>query len=153
MTNEELKQYILSLVPDAVVEEGKQFLSFTVNSEHIHPLSKKLKENPQTTFDYLFCLTAVDWLTYFTVVYHLTSTTAKHTIVIKAKVADRNNPRIDTVCDLWSTAEFLEREVYDLFGIRFNNHPDLRRLLLDEDWEGYPLRKDYVDEANIVELE
>ena len=76
----------------------------------------------------------------------------RNLLVFSAQTADREDPNLDTVCDIWPTAEFHEREVYDLFGIRFNNHPDLRRLLLTDDWEGYPLRKDYVDEINIVSL-
>jgi len=86
------------------------------------------------------------------VVYHLNSTQHKHYIVLKVKTDDRVNPNFDTVCDIWRTAEFHERETYDMFGIRFNNHPDLRRIFLEEDWKGYPLRKDYVDEVNIVEF-
>ena len=89
---------------------------------------------------------------YLMVVYHLESTKQGHTIVLKVKTEDRQNPVFDTVCDIWRTAEFHEREIFDLLGIRFNNHPDLRRLFLDENWVGYPLRKDYQDEVNIVEL-
>jgi NADH:ubiquinone oxidoreductase subunit C len=84
-------------------------------------------------------------------VYHLSSTTHRHTIVIKAKV-DRADARIDSVVDIWKTAEFHEREVYDLFGVRFTNHPDLRRLILTDDFEGYPLRKDYDDPVNMIKL-
>ena len=86
------------------------------------------------------------------VVYHLASTLHKHEIVLKVKSDDRENPAVDTVCDLYHGAEFFEREVYDLFGIRFNGHPDMRRIFLDENWQGHPLRKDYIDEINIVEL-
>lgn len=153
MSNEELKIFITEIVPDAVFEENKQFLLVTVNAEHILDLAGKLKNNAQTNFDYLFCLTGVDWLTYLSVVYHLKSITHNHSIVLKAKISDRVNPEIESVCSIWRTAEFHEREIYDLLGIRFNHHPDLRRLLLDDDWKGYPLRKDYADEANIVELE
>jgi NADH-quinone oxidoreductase subunit C len=85
-------------------------------------------------------------------VYHLRSTKLEHCIVIKAKIADRGNPQIETVSQIWRTAELNEREAYDLFGIKFLNHPDLRRLLLTDDWEGWPLRKDYVDEVNIIKL-
>ena len=84
-------------------------------------------------------------------VYHMFSKTHKHTVVVKAKIADVDNPEIQTVCDIWQTANFHEREVYDLFGVKFINHPDLRRLLLDENWDGYPLRKNYVDE-NMIEI-
>ena len=83
-------------------------------------------------------------------VYHLTSTIHRHTLVIKSKL-DHNTPEIETVSDIWRTAEFHEREIFDLFGIKFNNHPDLRRIFLDEKWEGFPLRKDYKDEINIIE--
>lgn len=153
MNNEELKQYILSVVPEVVAEEGKQFLSITIPSEKILLLAENLKNNSATQFDYLFCLTGVDWLTYYTVVYHLTSTVHHHSIVIKAKIADHASPSIDTVSNVWRTAEFHEREVFDLFGIKFHHHPDMRRILLEDDWNGFPLRKDYVDEVNIVELE
>lgn len=153
MTNEELKQYINSLVPEAVFEDGKQFLTATIPSEKIALLAENLKKDTSTYFDYLFCLSGVDWLTYFSVVYHLTSTTNGHSIVVKAKISDRTNPALDSVSKVWPTAEFHEREVFDLFGIKFNNHPDLRRILLEDEWIGFPLRKDYVDDANIVELE
>ena len=72
-----------------------------------------------------------------------------HSIVLKTRTSDRENPQIDSVSDIWQTAEFHEREVYDLLGIKFKNHPDLRRLFLDNSW-GFPLRKDYVDDINIV---
>ena len=86
------------------------------------------------------------------VIYHLKSNQYNHSFVLKARIENREKPEIDTVCNIWRTAEFHEREVYDLFGIVFNNHPDLRRIFLEDDWEGWPLRKDYVDEINIVEL-
>lgn len=150
MTNEELKTIVSAFVPDATFEES-QFLNVNIPSDKIFPLAKYLKENPDTDFDYLFCLTGVDWKTHFTVVYHLQSRKHRHILVLKAKIADRNDPRIDSVCALWKTAEFHEREVYDLFGIEFNNHPDLRRLFLDDTW-GFPLRKDYEDDVTIVKL-
>ena len=76
----------------------------------------------------------------------------RHEVVIRTQITDKENPTVDSVYDLWKTADFHEREIFDLLGIKFNNHPDLRRIFLDDDWEGYPLRKDYVDEINIVEL-
>ena len=109
-----------------------------------------MKENSATAFDYLFCQSGVDWPTQLEVVYHLESMEHGHTVVLKVKTTDRETPTIDTVCDIWPTAEYHEREIFDLYGIVFNNHPDLRRILLTDDWEGYPMRKDYVDEVNIV---
>ena len=131
-------------------EEGSQFLNIIVQPDHLHSLMSQLKNNEQTKFDYLFCLTGVDWDPELGVVYHLESTEHRHQIVVKVKTADRENPNLDSVCDIWRTAEFHEREVFDFFGIKFNNHPNLKRLFLTENWEGFPLRKDYVDEVNMI---
>lgn len=150
MTNEELKAFISAHTPEVTFEES-QFLNAIVLSEKIYTLVKHLRENPDSDIDCLICLSGVDWKDHFMIVYHMTSRKHRHTFVLKAKITDRNNPKIDTVCDIWRTAEFHEREVYDLFGIKFNNHPDLRRLFLDDTW-GFPLRKDYTDDITIVNL-
>jgi NADH/F420H2 dehydrogenase subunit C len=131
-------------------EEGSQFLNITVPKEMLHELMSKLKSNSKTYFDYLFCLSGVDWGEELGVVYHLESTMYRHQIVVKVKTKDRENPTLDSVWDIWRTAEFHEREVFDFFGIKFNNHPNLKRLFLTDEWEGFPLRKDYVDEINMV---
>ena len=131
-------------------EEASQFLNITVKPEHLYGLMSQLKSNEQTHFDYLFCLSGVDWGEELGVVYHLESTTHRHALVVKVSTADRENPTLDSVYDIWATAEFHEREVFDFFGIKFNNHPNLKRLFLTEDWDGFPLRKDYVDEINMV---
>ena len=154
MTKEELQQKVLSINAEAEIsmETCHSILNVSVPSEKLHELAEKLKNDPETRFDFLFCLSGVDWPEYIEVVYHLRSTTLGHEIVLRGKMNDRENARIDTVCNLWKTAEFHEREVYDLFGVHFNNHPDLRRIFLTDDWVGHPLRKDYVDEVNIVDL-
>ena len=100
----------------------------------------------------MFCQTGIDFPLHMEVLYHLRSTTLNHEVVVKAKIETRETPSIDSVYDLYKTAEYHEREIFDLFGVQFINHPDLRRILLDDDWEGYPLRKDYKDEVNIVEI-
>jgi NADH:ubiquinone oxidoreductase subunit C len=112
-------------------------------------LAKQLRDKNEAQFDYLFCLSGVDWGQDLGVVYHLRSTIYNHAIVLKTRTSDREHPQFDSVSDIWKTADFHEREAYDLLGIRFINHPDLRRLFLDNSW-GYPLRKDYVDDINIV---
>jgi NADH/F420H2 dehydrogenase subunit C len=150
MESEALKEFVLLRVPEAEISQGAQYVQAVVPSEKAHTLLSELKSNPQTSFDYLFCLTGVDWPQHMEVVYHLKSTSLNHMVVIKAKINTRENPETDTVCDIWRTAEFHEREVFDLFGITFRNHPDLRRLLLTDDWVGYPLRKDYVDNVNMI---
>lgn len=131
-------------------EEDSQYLNISVPSELLHKLMTQLKNQPETKFDYLFCLSGVDWEPELGVVYHLESTEYRHSIVVKVNTADRENPTFDSVSDIWATAEFHEREVFDFFGIKFNGHPNLKRLFLTDEWEGFPLRKDYVDEINMV---
>jgi NADH-quinone oxidoreductase subunit C len=152
MDNAALKERILGLVPDAEYPENKQFLTFIIPPAKMHDLALKLKYETDLAFDFLFCLTGVDMVKFLEVVYHFESTIHKHQLVLKVRTEDREIGAVDTVCDIWRTAEFHEREAFDLLGIRFNNHPDLRRLFLEEGWKGHPLRKDYVDEVNIVEL-
>jgi NADH-quinone oxidoreductase subunit C len=149
MDKTEIADYIKSLEPECEIKEGKQFTEVTVPPSKLHGLAKLLREKQETAFDFLFCLTGVDYGQELGVVYHLRSTRFGHTVVLKTRTADRDNPQFDSVSDIWKTADFHEREVFDLMGIRFNNHPDLRRLFLDSSW-GFPLRKDYVDDINIV---
>ncbi|MDD5696212.1 MAG: NADH-quinone oxidoreductase subunit C [Bacteroidales bacterium] len=150
MNSEELKELILSWEPEAEVSLGKQFPEVMVPHDKLRNLANELKENPATAFDYLICLTGADFEDHMKVIYHLESTVHRHVIVLKTKTLSRIHPVLPTVCDIWKTAEFHEREVFDLLGIRFKDHPDLRRLFLSDDW-GFPLRKDYVDEVRIVD--
>jgi len=150
MDNDKLKEKILSIVPNAEVVNGNQYLEVTVIPGKLHELAKQLKENPETNFDFLFCQSGVDYGDNLCVVYHIESLKYKQSIVLKTKTPNRENPIIDSVYDIWKAAEYHEREIYDLLGIKFRNHPDLRRFFLEESW-GYPLRKDFVDEINIIE--
>ena len=150
MDNDKLKEKVLSIVPNAEVVDGKQYLEVTVIPGKIHELAKQLKEDTETNFDYLFCQSGVDYGDSLGVVYHLESVKHRHSIVLKTKIANRVTPIIESVYDIWKAAEYHEREIYDLVGIKFRNHPDLRRFFLDESW-GHPLRKDFVDEVNIIE--
>ena len=152
MTNEELQKRIIQLAPEAKITENKQFLIATIPATELHSVAKALKESTDTQFDFLFSLTGVDNNPALNVTYHLESTTLRHKVVLKAETTDRENPILDSVCDIWKAAELQEREVYDFFGVRFNNHPDMRKLFLDDEWTGYPLRKDYIDTINIVDL-
>lgn len=153
MNNEALKQFVLTVVPKAEFAEGSQYLTVIIPRENIKKLCKALAENPETRFDYLFNLTGIDYADKMAVLYHLESTVHRHCIAIKALIADRNEPAIETISDIYETANFHEREVYDFFGITFKNHPDMRRIFLDEIAPdiGHPFRKDYVDEINIIE--
>ena len=146
-----MKDIIQTFLPETEIVEGAQFLEVTVEKEKIVDLSRFLKENEETRFDYLFCETAVDFSDHFMMYYHLDSTEFRHQLVIKTKIDDRGKPEINSVCEVWIGAEYHERELFDLFGIQFKNHPDLRKIFLDNDWVGFPMRKDYTDPVNIVE--
>ena len=151
MTAEELKLKLTEILPTAVPEEGGEWLTLVVDVSAWKEFATQLRFNTDLAFDYLFCVTCVDWKTHFTMVYHFRSTIHQHTVVVKSKL-DHINPEIETVSDIWRTAEFHEREAYDLFGVKFNNHPDLRRLFMTDDWKGWPLRKDYEDPVNMIKL-
>jgi len=150
MTNEEIKEYVSTVAASATFDETGEWLNILVDAGSWKELAQQLRGSV-FHFDYLFCLTCIDWKTHFTVVYHLSSTTYRHTIVIKVNL-DAVNPEIETVSDTWRTAEFHEREVYELFGVVFLHHPDLRRLILTDDFEGYPLRKNFEDPINMIKL-
>ena len=148
-----LVDIISTFTPDlSFSEENTEYLNVVCSPNQLLELATKLKNDSKTQFDYMFCLTGMDWPEHMEVIYHLKSTTLNHSMVLKVKIETRENPKVETLCHLWQTAEFHEREVFDLYGIVFINHPDLRRIFLTDDWVGYPMRKDYVDEANIVSL-
>jgi len=151
VTNEELKIKLQELYPTVTFEEGGEWLTLNIEPKEWRDFARKIRMCADLDFDYLFCLTCIDWKTHLTMVYHLSSTTFRHTIVVKSKL-DRTNPELETVCDIWRTAEFHEREQYELFGVKFLNHPDLRRLILTDDFEGFPLRKDFEDPVNMIKL-
>jgi len=157
MTNEELKEKLSELLPSATYEESGQPTAvgwLNVNIDHKDWLyfANSLRNHAKLNFDYLFCLTCVDWKTHLTMVYHLESTQYRHTIVVRSKL-DRTLPQIESVSRIWRTADFHEREVYELFGVNFLNHPDLRLLILPDGWEGKnPLRKDFEDPVNMIKL-
>ena len=149
MDNTQLAASAAVLAPGSQIVQGKQFVEVTVTPELLVSTATALKQNNETRFDMLVCVSGVDWGKELGTVYHLRSTEFNHMIVLKTKVSDRENPEIDSLCSLWPAADFHEREVFDLLGIKFRGHPDLRRLFLDSTW-GYPLRKDYKDDINIL---
>ena len=134
--------------PEQVVDvaEFRDQVSVIVKRDQIVPILKYLHDDPLLSLDHLQDLTGVDYLkkkdVRFEVVYNLYSTKYRHQIRIRAEVPE-DNPFISSVVPIWAGANWHERECYDMFGITFNGHPDLRRILMPEDWEGNPLRKDY----------
>ena len=151
MSNEELKSVLGDINPSLVFEEDSEWLNMFIEPAGWLPFANQIRTAVNLSFDYLFCLTCVDWKTHLTMVYHLSSITWRHNIVIKSKL-DRNNPEIESVTGIWKTADFHEREVYELFGVKFLHHPDLRKLILPDEWTGFPLRKDYEDPVNMIKL-
>ncbi|HRE38054.1 MAG TPA: NADH-quinone oxidoreductase subunit C [Chitinophagaceae bacterium] len=152
MTNEELKIKITELLPEATFDESGEWITVNMEPQSWLSFARQLRSDDTLFFDYLFCLTCIDWKTHLTMVYHLSSTRYRHNMVVKTKL-DRNKPEIETVSHIWRTAEFHEREVYEMFGVNFLNHPDLRLLILPDGWEGKnPLRKDFEDPINMIRL-
>lgn len=113
-----------------------------VEADVVGDLCLFLRDDEAMAFESLACLSGVDYDDHLTVVYHLFSTSHKHSIVIKTEVG-REDPHVPTVEHVWKVANWHERETYDMFGIVFDGHSDLVRILCPEDWEGWPLRKDY----------
>ncbi len=133
--------------PDAVISTHSELGQDTVVvvKSSILEVARFLKEDPNLRFNYLMDLTAVDYLNRrprFEVVYHFFSVANRLRLRVKAPVGGVE-PEIDSLTSLWSIANWMEREVYDMFGIRFAGHPDLRRLLMYPEFQGHPLRKDY----------
>jgi len=124
--------------------------ALVVHRDFLLSICTELKDNPDTWFDFLSCISAVDYgeTQGFGVVYHLASIPHKNQLTLKVKLGNERGeqlPWVDSVSEIWRTAEWHEREAFDLIGIYFKGHPDLRRILLPDDWQGYPLRKDYQD--------
>jgi len=131
--------------PDAVIDVSyfRDELAVTVKKESILPLARFLKQ--ELSFDFLADICGVDYLgrePRFEVVYHLLSTGSRRRLRLKVPVFGESSA-LDSVCSIWKAANWFEREVYDMYGISFNGHPDLRRILNPEDVGGYPLRKDF----------
>ncbi len=149
MDNLHLENLLKELAPGAEIVQGKQFPEVTVLPGELRKTAEILSDDKDISVDFLYCMTGIDHGTELGVVYHLRSSLHGHSVVLKTRTSDRENPVIDSVSGIWKTAEFHEDEIYDLLGIRFEGNPNLRRLFLEAD-SGFPLRKDYVDEVNIV---
>ena len=145
MTAQEIHDLLKKQFPEAVLEAELENVAdpfIKIQPETIKEISEFAKDNEQLQFDYLMCLSGVDYKGKLGVVYHLYSMTHRHKIVLKVEVPTEN-PNIPSVESVWKSANWHEREAFDLFGLNFAGHPDQRRILLPDDWEGHPLRKDY----------
>lgn len=140
--------------PDVVVESKINFEEpfLVIDSEHwTLPMAELLHNDPELRFNFLCCLTGVDYKEHMEVVYNFHSLDLDHYLCLKVKMA-RSNPKIISTQPVWNTADWHEREAYDLLGIEFEGHPNLSRILLEDDWEGHPLRKDYTFDKKAMGL-
>ncbi len=154
MTSNQIKDLLIGKFDSSVIVDVKDTglqPTFIIKPDFIVAVCLELRDNENTYFDFLSCISGVDLgidENKFAVVYHLASIPYKSQLTLKViKEHDRvasTLPSFLSVSEVWKTAEWHEREAYDLVGIFFEGHPDLRRILLPDDWEGYPLRKDYV---------
>ncbi|MDO8682811.1 MAG: NADH-quinone oxidoreductase subunit C [Armatimonadota bacterium] len=131
--------------PDAVIESSvvDGVLTLKIDAAKLLSLCEYLKSASDLAFDYPADIAAVDWTDRLEMVYHLYSISRDHKLILKVDLPN-DKPAIASVTSVWKGADWPEREIFDLFGIKFEGHPDLRRILLPEEFEGYPLRKDYV---------
>jgi len=129
-------------LPGAIV--GCDDSAVTVKSESVLEVCRFLNKTAGLDFDYLVNITGVDYLDYLEVVYHLASMKHNHSLVVKTRCYDREKPAVPSVTSIWQGADFQERETYDLLGIRFEGHPNMKRLFLWEGFQGHPLRRDYL---------
>jgi NADH/F420H2 dehydrogenase subunit C len=116
------------------------YLALDIDREHLVEVSRFLRD--QLGFDLLVSISGVDMLDHLETVYHIRSIGRNQLLQLKVRI-DREKPEVDSIVSVWPTANWLERETYDMYGIRFTGHPDLRRMLLDDDFEGFPLLKDF----------
>ncbi len=147
-----IKERILALVPEATYSEAGDGM-WTIPVEKMHDFAEALKHDKALQFDFLRSLTGMDYGEEgFGAVYHVESTVTGQQLVFRVLTPSREKCGLISVCDVWKAAELNEREAFDYFGIRFLNHPDMRRLYLRDDWVGYPLRKDYDDSEAVNPL-
>ena len=144
LTNK-LREHFGETIQSFAIAHGE--LTMVIDREVVLPVLTMLKEDPDFQFNALSYVTAADYSQFnreprFEVVWHLLSLKKKHRLRVKAGVPE-SDPTIDSVCSIWQTANFQEREAFDMFGILFQGHPDLRRILMPDVWEGHPLRKDF----------
>jgi len=145
---DEAAALVRAMVADEAVEEAylnelnDDAPTLVINKEHWQAVAELLKSHPLLEFHYLRNVSGVDYEAYMEVVYHLVSMASRRELTIKVKT-DREGPMVPSVTPIWSTANWNEREIFDLLGVDFHGHPDLRRIMMPDDWAGHPLRKDY----------
>ncbi|MBN1375178.1 MAG: NADH-quinone oxidoreductase subunit C [Dehalococcoidia bacterium] len=139
---DELGEKLADAFPGAVITSEKG--SIIIESKQLLQVAGYLKDTAGLEFNYLTFVTAVDYIDYFELVYRLVSMKHNQSLILKTRLYTREDPTVASLTPLWRAAYYQEREIFDLLGIKFEAHPDLRRLLLWEGFEGHPLRRDYL---------
>ena len=141
-SGEDAAKRINEAIPGAAVEYNQT--DVWIEPESILEIARLLKYDESLDFSFLNAVTAVDYVEYFEMVYHLLSLRRNSSLVVKSKLYGRENLEAPSVCEVWKGADLQEREVWDLMGIRFEDHPNMKRILLWEGFPGHPLRKDFL---------
>lgn len=155
MTGADLLSVVQQRDPAATSVQASTPVTIQVSVYTLSQVARDLQSNPATYFDQLSCVTGVDngvTANTFEVIYHLYSIPYNHSLALKV-ILPRNNPVVPTLSDIWRSANWMERETFDMYGIIFEGHPDLRRILMPADWEGYPLRKDYQEQERYRDIQ
>ena len=142
LNGEEVARKIAGAFPGSVTAADKT--TVVVDNKALYQVAEYLKNDAEFDFNYLANLTSVDYTDYFEIVYNLNSLNRNHSLTLKTRCHDREKPAVASVVSLWRTADLQEREIYDLMGITFIGHPNMKRLLLWEGFTGHPLRRDYL---------
>ncbi len=142
LSGETLARRLQEATPDAVIEWNDS--SVWVRPQAMGDVASFLHNDAELDFTYLNAVSAIDFVEYFELVYHLTSMAKGHTAVIRSRVYGREEPSAASVVNVWRGADFQEREIWDLMGVRFEGHPNMKRIMLWEGFEGHPLRKDFL---------
>ena len=139
---ETLARRLQEATPDAVVEWND--VAVWVRPEAMGSVATFLHDDPEIDFAFLNAISAIDFVEHFELVYHFTSLAKEHTGVVRSRVYGREEPTAASVVNVWKGADFQEREIWDLMGIRFTGHPNMKRIMLWEGFDGHPLRKDFL---------
>ena len=142
LSGETLAQRLSQQLPDVVITWDDA--SVWLEPESLNDAAAFLKDDAELDFKFLNSISAVDYIEYFELVYHLMSITHQHTAIVRSRVYGREEPSAASVTGIWKGADFQEREIWDLMGVRFAGHPNLKRIMLWEGFDGHPLRKDFL---------
>ena len=142
LSGETLAQRLSQQLPDVVITWDDA--SVWLEPESLNDAAAFLKDDAELDFKFLNSISAVDYIEYFELVYHLMSINHQHTAVVRSRVYGREEPSAASVTGIWKGADFQEREIWDLMGVRFSGHPNLKRIMLWEGFDGHPLRKDFL---------